>query len=406
MVIVKLPIHSQQEAPMQTNTLEKEHIVEENATNNVVEINSASTAQNQKQPENVAEETTYRHKMYPSVFRAIKCGNVALVGPAGCGKTTLAEQCAQELGVPFFFTGAINSEYKLTGFMDAQGRLVRTVFREAFENGGLFLFDEIDGSLPSAVLSFNSALANGYMDFPDRCVPKHRNFYAIAAANTYWNGATREYVGRNQLDGATLDRFLFVTMDYDEALEAQIASDPVWTNYVQRVRREVQNLKLRAIISPRASILGSKLLEAGASEKEVCAQALWKGLDQTQIDKIVKVVGKFKKGTTKDIIPLTEVPSTLKILENQLLEYQIKFLEENPGVVRQHDKTTSEEKIKAYRMWIFQEAKVKVSPSSSSFRKLSWDIRKNTDNSYSLWAPLKLDDTDGEKTEFKLKLKA
>ena len=65
MVIVKLPIHSQQEAPMQTNTLEKEHIVEENATNNVVEINSASTTQNQKQPENVAEETTYRHKMYP-----------------------------------------------------------------------------------------------------------------------------------------------------------------------------------------------------------------------------------------------------------------------------------------------------------------------------------------------------
>ena len=92
----------------------------------------------------------------------------------------------------------------------AQGTIVSTEFRKAYENGGLFLFDEIDASMPGAILAFNAALANNFMDFPDKKVPRHKDFYCIAAANTFGSGADRQYVGRNQLDAASLDRFIDV----------------------------------------------------------------------------------------------------------------------------------------------------------------------------------------------------
>jgi hypothetical protein len=149
-----------------------------------------------------------------------------IVGPAGSGKTTAAQKVAEMLGLPFYFTGAINSEYKLTGFIDAQGRIVNTAFRKAFVEGGVFLFDEMDGSLPAATLAFNAATANRVFDFPDGTHEAHPDFIALAACNTYGNGASRQYVGRNQLDAATLDRYATLEWNYDEALEAAIMGLP------------------------------------------------------------------------------------------------------------------------------------------------------------------------------------
>src|SRR5690606_7558053 len=102
--------------------------------------------------------------------------NVWLAGPAGSGKTTAAEQVAKALKLKFYFNGAIDTEYKLSGFVDAHGRIVSTAFREAYTNGGVYLFDEVDASLPSATLAFNAALANGQCDFPGskEPTPKHK----------------------------------------------------------------------------------------------------------------------------------------------------------------------------------------------------------------------------------------
>jgi len=102
--------------------------------------------------ENVAKHELV-HKQFLDVIKAVTCGNIALVGPAGVGKTTMAMQIADAMGLNFYFNGAINSEYKLSGFMDAQGRIVSTPFRKAFTEGGLYLFDEIDASMPSALLA-------------------------------------------------------------------------------------------------------------------------------------------------------------------------------------------------------------------------------------------------------------
>lgn len=231
--------------------------------------------------------TGLHHKALPLVLKMISAGvNVLMVGAAGSGKTTIAEQVAQALELDFYFNGALSSEYKLSGFVDAQGRIVSTAFRRAYEFGGVYLFDEIDASMPDALLAFNAALANGHADFPDGSIKRHPNFRCIAAANTYGKGADRVYVGRNQLDGASLDRFCVIDIDYDEKLERALASNDNWVDYVQKIRNAIYKLKIRHIVSPRASLFGAKLLAAGLSEREVEDAAIWKGLDADSKNKI------------------------------------------------------------------------------------------------------------------------
>ena len=228
------------------------------------------------------------HHSLEKVLHALNCGlNVYLYGPSGSGKTYAAKQCADALGVELKFTGAISNEYKLTGYMDAKGEYVSTEFRKAYEDGGLFLFDEIDGSFPQAVLAFNAALANDYMDFPDKRVPRNKKFYCNAAANTIGLGANRQYVGRNQLDAASLDRFVFIEWDYDENLERKVTDNDEWFEYVLKVRKVVERLNLRHIVSPRASFFGaSLLLNNKFTREEVERMVLWKGMEQATIDKI------------------------------------------------------------------------------------------------------------------------
>lgn len=251
------------------------------------------------------EGESMMHHKFPLLAAAVAASvNVMMVGPAGSGKTTAAKKVAEALGLPFYGTGAINSEYKLSGFIDAQGRIVSTAFRQAFEFGGVFLFDEYDGSLPGATLPFNAALANDWMDFPDKCVQRHPDFRVIAGANTFGTGADRQYVGRNQLDAAALDRFVMLEWPYDEALESAIMGAPAPTNApvpqsiapvlgeeanglalrfldrTRKVRKAVDELKVRHVVSPRASIAGAKLLAAGWRWNDVEDAVLWKGLDK------------------------------------------------------------------------------------------------------------------------------
>lgn len=265
-----------------------------------------------KTQENNIQDLGLVHYQFPNLLNIIKCGlNVYLVGPAGSGKTHAAELCAKALNVPFYFTGAIANEFKLTGFIDAQGRIVSTEFRKAYEEGGLFLFDEIDASFPQAVLAFNAALANNYMDFPDKRVKKHPNFYCIAAANTYGQGADRQYVGRNQLDAASLDRFVFIDWNYDENLERALAQNDEWVNYIQKVRKFIQENKIRHVVSTRASIYGAKLLANGVSPRIVEDSVLWKGLDAATVIKIKSTIKpshtiKYNFEKTAKFIPLVK----------------------------------------------------------------------------------------------------
>jgi hypothetical protein len=163
------------------------------------------------------------------------------------------------------------------GFRDAHGTYHTTAFREIFENGGVYLFDEVDSSLPKAVLAFNAALANGECRFPDKMVLRHPDCVVIAGANTAGNGATSDYVGRMKQDLAFLNRFVMLDWQLDEALEKSLASNREWVRKVQATRAKADKRGIKNhIISPRATFYGEALLAAGL-DMEIVEQACLRG---------------------------------------------------------------------------------------------------------------------------------
>lgn len=243
-----------------------------------------------------------QHKQFPILLQVIaRRRNLWMTGPAGSGKTRAAHNAAQALGLAFgaISVGPQTTQSALFGYMDAHGNYVPTEFRRRYEQGGVFLFDEIDRGNPGVLTALNQAIENGTCAFPDAMVPRHPDFVAIAAANTYGTGASREYVGALQLDAATLDRFAMLAWEYDEALEHDLAmatyeasggTDPTvaegWIAKVRRARSKAQALKVRHVISPRASIVGADLLASGMDEATVSACVLWKGLDSDTIERL------------------------------------------------------------------------------------------------------------------------
>ena len=196
------------------------------------------------------------HNKFDEVLKFVsKDEPVFLTGEAGTGKNYLCKQIAKALGLDFYFTNAVTQEYKLTGFTDAMGKYQETQFYKAFKNGGLFMLDEVDASIPEVLVILNSAIANKYFDFPAPIgyVEAHKNFRVIAAGNTYGDGASYQYVGRNQLDGASLDRFACVHIGYDEEIEKTLCNnDEDLLYFIRTVRKICSRKNIQLIVSYRA----------------------------------------------------------------------------------------------------------------------------------------------------------
>lgn len=229
------------------------------------------------------------HKLTAQIAQVANLGiHQMLVGPAGSGKTTCCEKVAEILNLKFFpmSVGPQTTKSDLLGFIDAAGNYHTTPLREAFETGGLLLLDEMDAANASVLTVINALLANGYCSFPDGVKRRNENFRCVCACNTYGRGCDREYVGRNQLDAATLDRFAVVDFDYDENLERAISGNDAWVDKIQSYRRRAFELKMRIVISPRASVFGARLLASGMAEKQVEELVVWKGVSSEIRQKI------------------------------------------------------------------------------------------------------------------------
>ena len=200
---------------------------------------------------------------------------VFVAGPSGSGKTHMASQVAKALGVQFkhISCSAGLSEAHLLGRMLFDGTYVKSDFVDCYENGGIFLFDEIDAADANTLLVVNSALANGSMSVPNRkdnpSAKRHRDFMCICAGNT-WGSGSIEYAGRNYMDAAFMDRFAAskVVVDYDNKLEKRICTDEFLYSALNNLRKAVVDKKIRRVISTRVFISGQRQVSSGKSIKD------------------------------------------------------------------------------------------------------------------------------------------
>lgn len=223
-----------------------------------------------------------QHKDFHSLLSLARAHvNVLIVGPAGSGKSFLVESIAKALDLPFSYlpVGPQTSKSDLLGYMDANGKYVPSALRKAYDFGGIFLLDEMDAGNASVLTVINNMTSNGYGSFPDGMVKKHENFIMFAAANTFGRGGDMEYIGRNRLDAATLNRFFTHYMDYDEKLEIAVSHDELWTLHVQKIRKIAAELREKIVVSPRASIAGGKLIASGFNDWKALENGLiWQGV--------------------------------------------------------------------------------------------------------------------------------
>lgn len=217
---------------------------------------------------------------------------VYLCGPAGTGKSYIAQQAAKALNVAYYESNSVTDETKITGFIDANGRYHETEFYRAFVNGGVFLLDELDASLPEVLTLLNNALANGSFSFPTGRVDAHEKFYCIAAGNTHGTGADNEYSGRYQLDAASMDRFCEIKVDYDERIEKNMCgNDAELVEFAHDFREAVKQCGVSCLCTYRAVKRLYKF--SGYMEKpEAIEIGLTKGLPG---DDIRMICNKLKK---------------------------------------------------------------------------------------------------------------
>ena len=180
---------------------------------------------------------------------------VLLVGPAGSGKSYGARLLAKALDMPFYATslsGGVDEGVLQGWLMPVQSggafTYVPALFVTAYEQGGLMLLDELDAADANMLLIINDAVSNNEFFIPSRYenprVIRHPNFRCIAAANTFGHGANRQYVGRAQLDEATLSRFRMgqIELDFDKSLEKRLYDERV-VKYGHRLRERCRAQK-------------------------------------------------------------------------------------------------------------------------------------------------------------------
>lgn len=262
------------------------------------------------------------HKSFQTIIKILsstkrKEKNIMLVGGAGGGKTHLVGSIAEALKLPFYpmSVGLQTTKSDLLGFINATGIYMPSPIRLAYENGGVLLLDEFDAAHAGVITILNSLLANGHCSFPDKIVEKHKDFVCLCACNTYGKGGTMDYVGRNRLDAATLDRFIIVDVDYDENLEKTLTNHKEWTKIINKIRKNIADFGVKMIVSPRASMDGADLLDGGFSFEEVLEMCIFKGCDDDTKTKVMKGVSLGKSVKLSDGEPV-DAPFNIDISIN------------------------------------------------------------------------------------------
>ena len=241
-------------------------------------------------PDATSANVGVQHEIFETLLKMLALRkHIFLVGPSGSGKTHIAEALAKALKVNYHFmlVGPETSKADFFGFKSmGNGDYHGTPFFEAYTKGGLILIDEIDAGHGGVMTMLNAALDNGICTFPCGTFTRHKDFMCIASGNTYGRGGDRVYVGRNALDGATLQRFKVIPMDYDEKLELALCPDENWVKKIHILRQVIAEHKAKIIVSMRPIIEGYELKQTGFKEDDILDMTVFQGYNTDAVSAI------------------------------------------------------------------------------------------------------------------------
>jgi hypothetical protein len=250
----------------------------------------------------VKEQFDLVHYQFPTLLKMVNAGvPVLMKGEAGTAKSHNAEAVAKALKLDFYSmsVGEQSTKSDLLGYRDANGNYRTTAFRKAFENGGLFLLDEIDAGNPNVLLAINTGLSNGFIEFPDAMIHKHKDFRLVATANTFGNGSSGNYVGRNKLDKATVNRFVSIVWQLDETVEQALVANDNWLAVIREARKIAEKNLDEVLLGMRNAIYGAKLLQAEVPFDEVFEMTVLNGLSDDDCALLEKAKEKWGKALPK-----------------------------------------------------------------------------------------------------------
>lgn len=237
---------------------------------------------------------------------------IAVRGPAGNGKSTGVKTVLEAMGYNIYHmdcTDSTTAEQLIGGLYpegDGQGGINMVfkhgIFTKAFEDPkGAVQLDEFDALDPRVAMTLQSALHRASLgkrrfvsspDHPQGGVHAVGDCPIIVTMNTWGNGATREYVGRNAIDAASMDRFdtvLDTTYTHEKKIVRSAGYSDTTADWVVskaiEIRKKIENKNLRIVFSTRRVLNIAEAVEKlGLEPEEAFSRDFTERLEQMDRD--------------------------------------------------------------------------------------------------------------------------
>lgn len=256
---------------------EDENTDDENSENSQSEDGDENTGENSENedgentPESEDENTgdDVEHKALKHIVACLKAGiNVMQIGPSGTGKTTNLIKAAKKIGAKYFSQGTTFDVSEIKGYKDANGRYVPSNLYLAFDEARkspsapvLVGLEEIESWDPQSSLAMCEMVANKRYTFPNGETIYAPNIVFGACGNTIGRGASVTHRGRQEMDGAMINRFFALVVDYDPAIDlANCRGDVDLCELGQKLRQACRERKLPYEFTPPATSIAFHLL--------------------------------------------------------------------------------------------------------------------------------------------------